>query len=139
MTESPVIRAGGKEVSVMHETCKCGFLMSDTTVPNHTILRMFHEPITNDDYLDKDGIPFFIENAVTGCTSTENSFGYSGWKHCSRLHSTIQKQDSARSGFAMTMMKYSKAISIQTECSFSYSIMIKLLYFIWKKFTRMET
>ena len=38
----------------MHETCKCGFLMSDTTVPNHTILRMFHEPITNDDYLDKD-------------------------------------------------------------------------------------
>lgn len=28
----------------MHKTCKCGFLMSDTTVPNHTVLWVFDEP-----------------------------------------------------------------------------------------------
>jgi len=28
----------------MHKTCKCGFMMSDTTVPNHTVLWVFDEP-----------------------------------------------------------------------------------------------
>ena len=33
-----------EEVSAMHKTCKCGFMMSDTTVPNHTVLWVFDEP-----------------------------------------------------------------------------------------------
>ena len=28
----------------MHKTCKCGFMMRDTTVPNHTVLWVFDEP-----------------------------------------------------------------------------------------------